>query len=231
MLSLVVLVLVLILIISIKKRKLTIPAALMAAAIGVLVLLTAQLRGILMLMTFFVISVMATAHKKHVKAKIHPDDSADKGRNTMQVLANGGVAALTALLIIIDPEHIQLYQLMMAASLASALADTLSSELGMVYGRRFFNIITFKKEARGLDGVVSMEGLCIGALGAVIIAFIYNASDYKVLLTVIIAGVAGNTMDSILGATLERKHWIGNDIVNCLNTLFAALVALGIMLF
>jgi uncharacterized membrane protein len=35
----------------------------------------------------------------------------------------------------------------------------------------------------------------------------------------------GNLADSVLGATLERQHKMGNDTVNFLNTLFAALVA------
>jgi uncharacterized membrane protein len=42
---------------------------------------------------------------------------------------------------------------------------------------------------------------------------------------IVFAGVMGNLADSVLGAALERRHYIGNDTVNFLNTLFAALVA------
>lgn len=223
------LLLIAIMVISVKTKKLTLPAAFAAAAIGLVVLQAAQLKGILMLMAFFIISVIATSHKKAVKAKLHPDNLANKGRNTGQVLANGGVAGLTALLAILDPSHIDLYILMMAASLASALADTLSSELGMVYGRRFYNIITFKRDKNGLDGVISIEGLLIGAIGATIIALIYDGFNSNSLI-VLFAGIFGNLTDSILGATLERKHFIGNNTVNFLNTLFAALIAMVIYL-
>jgi uncharacterized membrane protein len=41
-----------------------------------------------------------------------------------------------------------------------------------------------------------------------------------------VAGIFGNLCDSILGASLERKQFIGNNTVNFLNTLFAAIFAL-----
>lgn len=214
-----------IMVISVKAKKLTTLAALSATGLGIIVLQAAQLKGVFMLLSFFLLSVWATAHKKNIKTRLHADNLASTGRNAGQVFANGGVAGLTAILAIIDPLHTDIYLIMMAASLASALADTLSSELGMVYGRRFYNIITFKKEANGLDGVVSLEGLLIGTVGACIIALIYSGFQ-KTGLIVIFAGILGNLSDSILGATLERKHKIGNNTVNFLNTLFAALVAM-----
>lgn len=220
--------LLLVMVISVKKRKLTLDASFTAAMIGLIVLHSAHLKGVAMLMTFFVLSLFATAHKRTIKKKLHPDNRADKGRNSGQVLANGGIAGLTGLLSSIDPQHRELYLIMMAASIASALADTLSSELGMVYGRRYFNILSLKKDANGLDGVVSIEGLLIGAAGSGIIAFIFSGFN-QVSLIVFAAGIVGNLSDSILGAALERKRWIGNNAVNFLNTLIAALFALLIM--
>lgn len=211
--------------ICIKTKKLTIPGALLSAVTGVLVFLAAEIRGIMMLLTFFILAVLATTHKKKIKARLHGDNLGDMTRNAGQVLANGGIAGLTAVLTIIDARHAGIYLLMMAASLASALADTLSSELGMLYGRRFYNVITFKRDANGQNGVVSLEGFLIGAAGACIIAFIYTGLNHNTVI-VILAGISGNLCDSVLGATLERRRVIGNNVVNFLNTLFAALVAL-----
>ena len=98
-----------------------------------------------------------------------------------------------------------------------------------MYGRTFFNIMTLKKEAKGLDGVISFEGLFIGIIGSAVIATIYLRGDVfnPTFVWIICAGTIGNLADSFLGALLERKKFIGNDMVNLLNTLIAAIVMLA----
>jgi uncharacterized protein (TIGR00297 family) len=146
--------LVILMAVCLKLKKLTVSGTLAAGLVGLSVYLADHWRGLLLLLLFFISSVLATAHKKEFKRKIHPGSAQPDGRTAGQVFANGGVAALCALSGILDPRHLPIYLLMMASSLASALADTLSSELGIVYGRRFYNILTLKRDTNGLDGVV-----------------------------------------------------------------------------
>jgi uncharacterized protein (TIGR00297 family) len=216
-----------IIIISVKTGKLTLYAAIIGGILAIMIFTGAGYTGLSMLAAFFVFGTIATSWKKDEKQAVKSIKDQSVKRNSGQVIANGGVAAAAGILVYFMPDKAELLTVMMAASLASAMADTLSSELGMIYGRRFFNIITLRTEEKGSDGVISLEGTVIGTIGSAIIALIYAIGfgwDIRVLF-IIIAGTLGNLSDSVLGALLERKHYLNNDAVNFLNTLIAALVA------
>lgn len=215
---------------SIIFRKLTRGGALTGAAIAVFIFLGFGYTGVSMLAAFFILGTIATIWKKKEKVLIKLQHDQSTRRDAGQVLVNGGVAGLAGALSYFLPNEASLFNLIMAASLSSAMADTLSSELGMVYGRRFYNIVSCKNDLRGLDGVVSLEGTLIGILGSAIIAVIYalglkwNSSFWIIIL----AGTIGNLSDSVLGALFERKNLLTNNGVNFLNTFIAALFAASI---
>jgi uncharacterized protein (TIGR00297 family) len=218
---------------SYKTNKLTLAGSLTGGVVALAIFAGSGFTGIGMLAAFFVLSVLATSYKKAEKRKLASDKHHPEKRNAGQVLANGGVAALFGLLAYEIPPQAVLFSALMAASLASATADTLSSELGTVYGTRFYNIINLKPDEKGKDGVISLEGTLIGIAGTTIIAIVYamgigwsNAFFY-----IIIAGTIGNITDSVLGATLERKAYLNNDAVNFLNTSLAALTYWLIILY
>ena len=211
-------------VLSYTAKKLTLAGAATGALVGLLMYKGAGLMGLMILAAFFISAIWATKWQVAKKTAIGAAEE-NKGRRTAgQVLANGGVAALLGAATWLFPENTALIQLMIAGSFAAATADTLSSELGMVYGRRFFNILTFKKDQRGLDGVVSLEGTLIGVAGAILIALVYSLFiGWGVsFLWIVLAGFTGNMVDSVLGASLERKGWIGNNMVNFLNTAVGA---------
>jgi uncharacterized protein (TIGR00297 family) len=213
-------------IISVKAKKLTIWGGITGGVVAVLIFLGAGYTGISMLAVFFIAGTTATSWRKKEKQPLKSSVDHTK-RNAGQVLANGGIAAIAGVMICIISAKTELLRLMMAASLASAMADTLSSELGMLYGRRFYNIVSCKRDQRGLDGVISLEGTLIGIIGSAIIAMIYALGFgwTNAVWLILFAGTVGNLSDSVLGALLERKHYLNNDMVNFLNTLIAALAA------
>jgi uncharacterized protein (TIGR00297 family) len=205
---------------SVKARKLTTAAAITGGLTGLLVFLGAGFTGIAQMGTFFLLGTTASSVGLAYKVRLGLAEANKGRRHAGQVLANAGAPALLGLLSLLLPRTDTLFPFLIACAFASACADTLSSELGNLYGRRFYNILTFKRESRGPDGVVSLEGTLCGAGGSALIAGIYalGYGGNVDMLWIIIAGTAGNLTDSVLGATLERKAVLGNDAVNFLNT-------------
>ena len=214
--------------ISVKAKKLTIPASITGWVVGLLVFAGAGYTGVAMIATFFVLGTVATSRGMRFKLEMGLAEENKGRRTTGQVVANAGAAAVLGVLVMIYPAKADVFRLMMAASVASATADTLSSELGNIYGKNFYNIISFKKDKRGLNGVISIEGTLIGIAGSIIIALVYTLGFRLNIhfLMVIVAGTIGNLSDSVLGATFERKGYLRNNEVNFLNTAIAALFSL-----
>lgn len=213
-------------ILAYRTGKLTRTAAVTGYIVGLSIYKGAGITGLALLAAFFIIGSWATKWQINKKSAIGAAEK-NKGRRTAgQVLANGGVAAILGLMAWQSPDKAAIVQIMIAGSLASAMADTLSSELGMIYGRRFFNILTLKTDACGLDGVVSLEGTLIGLAGAIIIATLYSLCTKwgTAFYWITLAGFIGNLTDSILGAMFQRRGFIGNNLVNFLNTLAGAMV-------
>ncbi len=210
---------------SVLFKKLTWVAALTGGILSFFIFKGAGFPGLLMLTIFFVTGVGVTSWQWDKKFRSGLAEK-DKGRRKPgQVLANAGLPAVAGLMTYYCVYFEINAPLIIAACFASATADTVSSELGIIYGSRFYNILNFKKSQRGLNGVISVEGTLLGVAGSSLIALVYCAVYGWSLqaVTIIIAGTAGNIADSVMGATLEKKGYLNNDVVNFLNTCAAAL--------
>ncbi|SFQ38811.1 DUF92 domain-containing protein [Parafilimonas terrae] len=214
-------------------KKLDTKAAVVAVITGFIVWLGTGYTGITLLAAFFITGTLATSWKMRTKQQAGLAEQHHGQRTAAQVMANGGVTALLSLLAFMFMEQQSLFLLMIASGLSSAIADTLSSELGNVYGKKFYNIVNFKKDLRGLNGVISFEGTLIGIAGSILIASIYSVQEGFTIdfLWIVIAGTIGNLTDSVLGATAERKDILNNNAVNFLNTLTGAVAGLVLHYF
>lgn len=212
---------------AIAGKKLTVPAAITGALLCTSIFIGVGWTGLALMTAFFTMGTVSTTWKKKTKEGIGLAQENKGRRSTGQVLANGGAGGVVGLLAIIFQEQGSLFLFLIAAASSSATADTLSSELGSVYGKRFYDILNFRQVERGPDGVVSVEGILFGVAGSVVIAVMYALSEGFTLAFawIIAAGTIGNLADSYLGATLERKGIVSNDVVNFLNTVIAVAAA------
>ncbi|MDJ0836957.1 MAG: DUF92 domain-containing protein [Acidobacteriota bacterium] len=210
---------------SIVSKKIDVPGGLTGAILSGGIFLGGGLASLSLLFVFFFAGTFASKWKIGEKVKLGLAQENSGRRSMRHAVANGGMAAACGLLAWFFPDEETLYLGMLAASMASATADTLSSEFGNLYGRRFVNVLTLKPERRGLDGVISLEGTLIGAIGSLaigIVTLLWGAS-LPFALAVAAAGVFGNWIDSVLGATLQRRGLMNNDTVNAANTIIAGL--------
>src|SRR5215469_10084932 len=129
---------------SVFRQKLTPAAAVAGVLMGAAIYAGGGYPGLLLLVLFFVLGTAATSWRKEEKVNVRGNAGHEATRTTGQVFANGGVAAIAGLLILLLPAFKPPLLAAMAASLSSATADTLSSELGMVYGRRFYHVLTLR---------------------------------------------------------------------------------------
>lgn len=214
---------------SLLTKKITIAGAIIGGIITFLLMMAFNWTGLLMIFSFFVLGTAVSIWKKDEKRNLKLEEENRGKRGYYNVLANAGVAALTSVLAITFSKNVPLYQLMMTAGFASALSDTVSSELGNVYGRKFINILTLRKGKRGEDGVISLEGSIGGMLASLGIGLLYFMfySDLKVLWIIFFAGIIGNITDSILGASLQKRGFMNNHTVNFFSIFTAALFALA----
>jgi uncharacterized membrane protein len=120
------------------------------------------------------------------------------------------------------------------AALAEAAADTVSSEVGQVFGGRPRMITTLEAVDPGTDGAVSMAGTVAGVLAAGIVGAIgvwALNGDRTMFLASCAGGVFGFLFDSLLGGTAEERGWLNNDAVNFISTAAAAAFTIGLLAF
>jgi uncharacterized protein (TIGR00297 family) len=193
--------------------------------------------GLMPLLAVFLLTYTATKIGRAKKEQLGTGES-KRGRNAAQVAANLGMAAIAAsvptLFTSVSGQIRYLGPFLMMAALAEAAADTVSSEIGQVFGGTPYMLTTMKPAAAGTDGAVSLTGTLAGAGAAAIIAFVgmlpsfvshayrkFWETTWILTVLIVIAGIIGLIFDSLLGATLERRGKLNNDAVNFLSTLFA----------
>jgi uncharacterized protein (TIGR00297 family) len=189
--------------------------------------------GLAPLLALFILTHAATRAGRTRKACIGLAEN-HHGRNVAQVIANLGVASLLAfpfgfIAVEVSWQGGDYYDLswvvavLVLSALCEATADTVSSEIGQAFGGWPILITSFRRVEPGTDGAITLRGTLAGIFAAAVVAGAGAWSMHLSLERASIAfagGISGLLFDSLLGGTLERKGWIGNDLVNFCSTAF-----------
>jgi uncharacterized protein (TIGR00297 family) len=186
-----------------RLRALTPGGAVAAFAVGAIVFGAGGWKAAAILFAFFLPSTLLTRigrARKRAAAGTH-DESA---RSAWQVLANGGVAAGCVLAALFGGA---IFFAAYAGAFAAASADTWGTEIGLLSRSAPVSILTLRRLTPGRSGGVTLLGLAATLAGALVVAATAALLHVAPFWSVVLAGVAGALLDSILGASLQALRW------------------------
>ena len=188
-----------------RKEAIT-PDGMVAALLTAVTLYT--LGGFLLgfsLILFFILGTGVSKMKTKEKTEAEKTQEHTGARNWKQVLANSLPSVILSWIYFFTEEPIYLF---LAFTVFSAAAsDTFSSEIGMMSKGRVFHILTGKPLPMGVSGGVTLQGLVAGIVGSVLLSLpILLAFGPEEYLLGVLLGFFGTIIDSVLGASLQRKY-------------------------
>lgn len=202
-----------------------------AVFLGMLILYFGGVYPFLALLVFVVMGVFSTRYRYPEKLRMGIAQEKNGVRGWKNVLGNGLAAGMFMIF-----EHILQQDFLWVAtfaSIATANADTLASELGTVLGKKPRMITNLKPAKPGSNGAISLQGEIFALVGALVIGAIATGiAQYKwqVLLATLLGGFIGCNIDSIVGATLENRGIVDNNGTNFIATLAGGIVGAIIFL-
>lgn len=237
---------------ALRRGALSASGALAATMVGAVIFIGGGGWWLAALGVFFVTSTLLGRVGAAAKATTKREFEKGDTRDAWQVLANGGVAAVAALGMLMAPDARWLYAFV--GALATANGDTWATELGVLSRGEPRSIVTGRRVPRGSSGAVSALGLAAAVAGAFVVGLAAASAGgrpLRVLWIAVVAGTIGALVDSLAGATVQetfhcracarqcespRHHCgaaaercrgvigFGNDLVNFTATLAGALV-------
>ncbi len=202
--------------------------------LGLVTIVLADYAWFGLLLTFFGVGGLATKFRYETKLERGVAEENGGNRGGTNVLANslvavGAVCTLAAVEAGFLEAPTALVPFAFAGAVATALGDTLSSEIGGAFdGTRL--ITSLKPVPPGTDGAVTWQGTAAGAMGTLTIGVLAFLAFPEISLVgavaIALGGATGMTVDSLLGAVIEGTI-LGNSGVNFTATLAGALAAAG----
>ncbi|MBX8638101.1 MAG: DUF92 domain-containing protein [Thermoplasmata archaeon] len=206
-----------------------------SATVGVL----GNLSWLLVILTFVLAAFITTRFKILEKAGRGLQEGKKGERGTINVIANSlpAVVVSVAGYIFVKSMPGWYFTIVFITAISAAASDTLASEVG-VLDRNTRLITNLKRVPTGTDGGISVTGTLAALGGAVFISLVgfvmtgwigYPIPVWSVPL-ISFLGFAGSNVDSLLGATLERRGIIGKQVNNIASITIVALIAALLLL-
>ncbi len=164
-----------------------------------------------LLLAFFVSSSALSKAFSARKAALSEKFAKGSRRDWGQVLANGGLGALLAVIHAINPSQAWPW-VAFAGAMAAVNADTWATELGVLSQSPPRLVSTWRKVERGVSGGVTLLGSLSSLGGAALIAtaaILFPGQGGGLALSgfAILGGAAGSLFDSFLGATVQAIYY------------------------
>lgn len=213
------------------KKLLTIAGIINAWLLGVIIWGTMGWAGYVVIVFYFIVGSGVTRVGIAEKNDLGIAEKRSGARGPENVWGSALTGAICALgTLFVNTPTDSLLLLGYVASLSTKLSDTCASEIGKAYGKSTFLITTLQPVARGTEGAVSLEGTIAGVIASIAITLVgwgvALISPLGIIWCVIAAFVATN-LESLIGATLQNKFdWLTNELVNIINTIIGAVVAI-----
>ena len=193
--------------IAVYKKALTPMAVLLAWIFSVVITFSGGLACFAVLAATFIFTIFAGKigrERREIEKSIHAKSGK---RDAVQVFCNVGVGAILLLLYLFIKDA--RFLLGYAAVMASSLADSLASELGILARTEPVDIWTVTPTQRGISGGVTLLGFSAALLGAALIGLIYvllAKGSLTQFIFITCGGFLGALIDSILGSRLQIKY-------------------------
>ena len=189
-----------------RLQLLTAGGAAAATIVGGLTFAGGILPSILLLLFFTSSSALSRLGARGKRAVVGGFEKSSR-RDHWQVLANGGLAALLALIYGRTADARALAAL--AGALAAVNADTWATEVGVLARRRPWRLTDGRQVEPGTSGAVTLEGLMASIAGAALIGLTAGLAIGSLVL--IVAATAGGFLgamaDSLLGASVQAMFY------------------------
>ena len=192
-----------------RLRLLTAGGAVAATVAGGAAVL-AGLSWVILLLFFFTTSTaLSRWHAAERDRLVSPLVEKEGPRDAVQVVANGGLFALAAILSTRGDAFA--WQAVAAGAIAAATSDTWSTEVGTVLGGIPIGILNGRQVAPGTSGGITMQGTMAALTGAFAAALITVIMGWPVPLHAVFAGgIGGSIFDSVLGSAVQERRWCQN---------------------